>query len=664
MDEGTLLQRRALPRHAAERRLRCAGSCCRARVSRFIAHYIALARTFGGRFLAYLVVSQHVIKGFVGGGGGQGLMGTPISWIFKEAGGVSASRMQTLKAVALAPSALKGVVGVLSDLVPIFGWHRAPYMLGLVAVATPAFIILALVPGLSPELMTLCLAIGFTFVYGVDLLSEAAYATRIREQGPEQGPALVSFVWNGVFIHTLVATVLASLVIIFLGPRAVYLFCVAPSLVLLAVVLPNWHGETRNEVRGAGGAFSRTTTAEAKMTPALRGVVLTAITLTLSTIALMVVGTVCKRARVNLLVALALCPVVLGAVALLLPPPMARVCAYLFIQSCCTISIESGTFFFFTDNELMYADGPHLSVAFYTVFVGCVALACNVVGTALYGACMKSWNYHRTFTVAIVAFCIANLLSVVVLKRWNLAASIPDRVFVFGADAIQSTVAAWTWMPSIVLISQICPSGLEATTYSVASSCWNLGSIVAQFAGAALLESLGVRPEGKTGEGAQFDRLWIAAIVVSLAPLLSLLTLPCLIPDQRQDERLRLTEFNKRGGCSLPCGFYSLCCARRGGRAAKATACRRGGSGAGGASAAAEAEAEEEEEHLLERDEEDHLRERERDVTSAERIASGHARAAHLAAAAAYSTARDQAIADLDGGFSDGERDSDVELEI
>tara|TARA_B110000208_G_scaffold3620_1_gene4866 strand:+ start:5867 stop:7876 length:2010 start_codon:yes stop_codon:yes gene_type:complete len=631
-------RRSAAPAREPAQRTCSAGSCapllqlrcCRALCSKAASHYAELARTFGARFLAYIVVSQHIIKGLVGGGGGQGLMGTPISWLFREVGGVSASRMQTLKAVALAPSALKGVIGVLSDLFPLCGWHKAPYIIALLAAAVPAFLVLGTVSNLSPESTTACLVVGFTFVFGVDLLSEAAYSKRIRERGFKQGPALVAFVWNGVFVATLLATLLAAAIIVYLGPRTVYLFCVAPSLVLLAVVLPNWHDE-RRLARGTRGVRGLVETAKTKLTPALRGVVITAVIVTVAAVALMIVGTLSKNVAVNLGVAVFISLVVLVAVITLLPPPMARVCTFLFIQSCCTISIESGTFFFFTDTAAEYAHGPHFSVAFYTIFVGCIALACNIAGTFLYGACMSKWSYHTTFTVATLAFCAANLLSVIVLKRWNLAVAVPDKVFVFGADAIQSTVAAWTWMPAIVLISQICPTGLEATTYSVASSCWNLGAIVAQFAGAALLESLGVRPSGSDAEGAEFEHLWLAAIIVSLMPLLPLLTLTCLIPRQRQNEELRIELIGKD-----PCKCW--CCAAGGSsEGGRAAAAKRGWGGGRAGDAEAEAERETEVEATkAEAEAKDMLRAareaRVREDARAARLGAGAAAAATAAA--------------------------------
>jgi hypothetical protein len=48
---------------------------------------------------------------------------------------VPAPRLQSLRAVAYAPWAFKPLLGLVSDLLPIAGYHKAPYMLAATLMA-------------------------------------------------------------------------------------------------------------------------------------------------------------------------------------------------------------------------------------------------------------------------------------------------------------------------------------------------------------------------------------------------------------------------------------------------------------------------------------------------------------------------------------------------
>merc|ERR1719182_882171 len=138
----------------------------------------------------------------------------------------------------------------------------------------------------------------------------------------------------------------------------------------------------------------------------------------------------------------------------------------------------------------------------------------------------------------MILYSVVQLLNVVVFSRLNLKLGISDRYFVMGASAAQNMVSQFAWIPGVVLISQLCPEGLEATMYALLAGMSNLGAGLANYFGAMMLEMLSIRPRGEPDEGAQFDRLWIAALIAAIAPALTLALLPWLIPDATQQEPL------------------------------------------------------------------------------------------------------------------------------
>merc|ERR1719221_1838449 len=125
------------------------------------------------------------------------------------------------------------------------------------------------------------------------------------------------------------------------------------------------------------------------------------------------------------------------------------------------------------------------------------------------------------------------MFDVIFFARLNVRVGIPDHVFVMGTGAFASVIGQWMWMPSVVILSQLCPEGMEATMYALLAGCHNLGNTIASNCGALLLEWLGCQPGGNPGESDQFKNLWIGSVVSTVLPMLTLALMPWLIPNAR-----------------------------------------------------------------------------------------------------------------------------------
>merc|ERR1719258_752512 len=62
-------------------------------------------------------------------------------------------------------------------------------------------------------------------------------------------------------------------------------------------------------------------------------------------------------------------------------------------------------------------------------------------------------------------------------------------------------------MPSTVIMSQLCPRGMEATMFALLAGCHNLGATISSNFGAVLLEWLAINPSGAKDESVQFQNL-------------------------------------------------------------------------------------------------------------------------------------------------------------
>eukprot|EP00439_Symbiodinium_sp_Y106_P075323 s2456_g14.t3 len=93
-----------------------------------------LAGAIGYKLLFLLFVVEHVNRGFVADFSGQA-----ESYVYK-------TKLASKVSISKLPWALKPVVGLISDVMPIGGYHKAPYMIGAVFVGSAAFLAAGAVP--------------------------------------------------------------------------------------------------------------------------------------------------------------------------------------------------------------------------------------------------------------------------------------------------------------------------------------------------------------------------------------------------------------------------------------------------------------------------------------------------------------------------------------
>jgi len=484
-----------------------------------------LSEVYGWQLLAVLAFGQWLIKGVV-----WGFSLSALEFLFRDYG-VNGPKLQVYKAIVMLPWAMKPLFGIISDALPIFGYRKAPYILMATAAATCAFAAVGFSPvGSIPiQLVVACLMVGCTQASVCDLLTEATYAERIREH-PEHGPSLISFVWGGITCGTLVATASVGFVVEHLGASWVYIIVVVPASLMVIPLLMGWLQEQR--LTPADVAKHRAKLWEQ------REVLFLVFAMGFATLLLIAVGLLQDSIWVNLSVALGCALVVVTSFAMLLKPIIGKMNCFFFIQTCCVIDISGASFYFFTNDAQQYPHGPHFSKIFYASGLGVFISLLNLCGMWIYNQYMRSWRYHGLFVFANLLMCGTSLLGLLVYTRYNLVLGLPDTFFVMGTMGAWAIVHMWMWIPGVVLLSHLCPQGVEATMYALLAGCHNLGLSTASYVGACILVTLEVTPQGATDEGAAFENLWIAALIQALAPTLTLILLPWMIPNALQTDSL------------------------------------------------------------------------------------------------------------------------------
>eukprot|EP00929_Paragymnodinium_shiwhaense_P074098 TRINITY_DN37904_c0_g2_i1.p1 TRINITY_DN37904_c0_g2~~TRINITY_DN37904_c0_g2_i1.p1 ORF type:complete len:698 (-),score=113.59 TRINITY_DN37904_c0_g2_i1:74-2167(-) len=480
---------------------------------------------YGSRLLLLLFASQHILKGVV-----QQFQASAVMWLLREYR-VSGPSMQVYVSVSNSAWALKPIIGLISDLVPVLGYRKAPYIIltAFIGIICTTTIGLSSKAVTSVQSVVLCLFGMQLQASTTDLLTEATYSESIQEK-PQSGPDLITYVWGGITIGNMTAVSCVSWLISNFGPRSVFLACIVPCSAIIYPTLMNYFDEvayTRHQLARVRQAFLKQ-----KEVLFLCGL------MTMLTFTLTVVGTVTHDHDIHFRTAVAILVTMVSATSLLLRPEIAKVNSFFMMQAALSVNINGATFYFYTDTAEQYPEGPHFSPWFFTTALGLVASVMSLLGLATYTQYMKNWTYRSLLVFSNLLVTLLALLDIVMFRRLNLEYGIPDRFFVLGSSVATVVIRQWQWMPGVVVMSQLCPVGMEATMFALLAGCMNLGNQIADFLGAYLLAVLEVHPRGALNESHEFANLWKASCVSTLLPGITVVLIPLLMPPQRQTEKL------------------------------------------------------------------------------------------------------------------------------
>lgn len=470
-----------------------------------------------------LWVSQHLMKGFT-----LSLLQKAMPYFFRHYK-VAAPQVQIFTGVVTLPWAMKPIVGLTSDVCPIFGYHKAPYIILASLCSSFAFGVLSFWTAASISVGVVCLVLVHLQLSTADLLTEARYAVQMQK-APEAGPDLMTYVWAGINMASLVATLLSGPLIHEYGWRAAF-FCTAIPAVFVLVPI-------------ALGCLEEIPASREELTRIRqhyfehRETCFLCLIMLLSTFTIMIVGLVQHDPRINFAVSLATALFMLLCFSLCLTPVIAKANAFAVLYTGLSASVSGAAFYFYTDTPEMYPAGPHFSDVFFNTILGTVGVVFSLLGMFLYQRYLGGLQYRMLIRItAMIMFCFS-MLDVMMFARVNVRFGIPDHWLVLGLSICEQMVYQWQWTPQVLLTANLCPRGMEATMFALLAGCHNLGMTVSSNFGAALLHVLDVKPRGAVGEAAQFDNLWIAAAISSVLPLVTALCLSHLLPDCRQNEKI------------------------------------------------------------------------------------------------------------------------------
>jgi hypothetical protein len=550
--------------------------------------WLRFYNTFGWKFLIVASLIEHIIQGFVFAGGKSGFIGSPIAFIFRDFH-LTAGRIQILKTIAVSPWALKPLMGIISDTVYIYGYRKLPYIILTTLGAICSCLVITFFYPSSPIGLTILFFFIFLQIALSDLLVEAKYAEKTKKD-PTLSPEVVSFVHIGGFIFQAISIVTVGSILEYIPYQFIYAIPIPIFVIYLCPIIFNWINDKRVKL-AIYDAFEQLSAnrdeyyynksrkhAEREnisideiddipklsnicccwgfrkyddQIPApmfgfdknkvrknwkifLLALSVGVISLFNSLIGLLNIDTV------YLLLSSIFCALLMILLFfLLIDTRIAKIQTFIILQNMFSISIDSATFYFYTDGEAEYPDGPHFDIHFYIIVMGVLGISLAVVGTFLYNFFMGDWNYQNVFFVTNVLYIIFSSTNIIFYKRLNVG-YIPDQYFVLGGEILQVITGLWSSMPAAVMMYQLCPKGMESTVYALLAGSSNLGDSLANYQGAYILDAFNIKPSGVIGidESKQFENLWIASLIDTLIHIIPLFFITFLIPDVSQTEKL------------------------------------------------------------------------------------------------------------------------------
>jgi len=486
----------------------------------------SLSNSYSWQLLAMIVCTTHLLKGFVAGGGDEGLVGKPIEFMFADLG-ITAGRLQVWKAAAISPWALKPVIAILSDVLPICGYKKMPYVVLTTIMALFGAMIMGLGLAKSAPWIVASLFLIFLQVSTVDLLLQAKQSEEVKQKA-HLGPQFFTFTWLGINAGQVAGVCVLGPLIHHFGPRIPYLLAVPFIGLVLWPTLKNFMGEKRLPLEDRGINFTLIAQHPllCSMTLMIGCLIVSLITCTF----------ILSDLHITILAVLFAC-VVLVSFLIFFRWEIAGPIVFYFLLGMMSFNIDGALFYFYTDSYQEFPEGPHFTAYFYTSGMGIATFVGIMIGFVTGAQLFKNWDYRSILKFTIILRAFTQLTLVPVLLRWTARPGL-EAGWIIVNVLIDTVVFAWRWIPKQVMSAHLTPKGVEATMLGLNAGTFNMAMILSSYCGNFLMYGFGVKPGGQVGESHMFANLWKAQVVAALAPCLLLFILPVFIPAKMQTEPL------------------------------------------------------------------------------------------------------------------------------
>lgn len=495
------------------------------RAGEIVMWFNMLSKNFGLRFLLLLVIYQHMLRGTIS----VSIMKL-MPWMYRSYH-VPPAQIQLYHCATNLPWALKPIIGILSDALPIRGYHKGPYMMVSSICGGTALAVLGLVPHhiLSIHGVVICFVFKSVQISTCDLLLDAMIAEKIQA-APAYAPALTTYMSVGLTAGGLLSSLGTGPILHRFGPKTCFTIASVPALAVAVPIALGYLQEvpkSREEVKQTRRRLL-----------GQKSVLFLCALMLCSAVGLSVMGLVSHDPKRNMKIALAIAVLTLISYSVVLNPIIAKFNAFSFITTILSLQHSSAAFYFFTDSKLEYPEGPHFSDFFVVTVMSTLGSICSLVGIYLYQAYFRTWNYRKLLMWTNVAIAFTATCDILMYARVNVRFGISDRGLLICMSIITDTISQFQSMPKGIMAAHLCPKGMESVMTALLASSRNLAHSISMCGSSVMMGVLSIAPKGKDHEGSQFEKLWILCAMSSGLSIGLTYALIWLVPDVTQTEHV------------------------------------------------------------------------------------------------------------------------------
>lgn len=505
-------------------------------------YFQRLARVYSTRYLVFLGLTQVLICGVF-----AGLIGACFLPVFQGLG-VDAATEQVLVLVCTLPYTAVPLMGIISDLLPLGGYHKRYWI--VLAIGLGAFGSASLIreaseiseKSITGGVSTMMVVIGLTSMNlelaVLNLLNEGKYSEIMRDH-PESGADIVTFNQGCSALGSLLA-------MSFVGPlsdtgnlKAMFTIAAVLGLSPLVPILLGWLPENKR-FPGENGllvGYGSCIMIDVDKLSKQKQTIGIALLVGVGGPVLAVVSAYVNR-PIGTAVVVLLFLVVLMLSYCMLPRVIADVVAYTIITKSSAPSLRSALQYFYTADDECLPGGPHFSYTYYITYNGIVGEIFMLTAIVFYQYYMSNWSYRSVLLTTLVLASAGRLVDVILVMRWNLLLGIPDHVFfLFGSSMLESMTSMLHLLPFSAIISKVCPSGTETATFAFVAGVSSFSSTFSSMAGSALMDFAGLKTVSPACDFSSLPML-IVALAIFLPLALGIPAIFIFIPEALQSDPL------------------------------------------------------------------------------------------------------------------------------
>ncbi|KAG9152419.1 hypothetical protein Leryth_015825 [Lithospermum erythrorhizon] len=337
-----------------------------------------------------------------------GLSRIGTQYYMKDEQKLQPSEAQFYTSFIAIPWIIKPLWGLLTDIVPIFGYRRRPYFILAGLVGIVSMLSVSLQSNLQLAFALLLLVTGSAAAAVGDVTIDAC-VTENSIAHPSLAGDMQSLCGFSASVGQLLGFIISGFLVHHIGPKGVFGVMGIPYCLVIVVGLMLKENSTRNL------DYRR------KFLDAVKAMWMAL-----------------KR------------------------PDVWRPCLYMYLSLAVSFHVQEGLFYWCTDSK----SGPAFSQEMVGSIssVGAIGSLCGVL---LYQNVFRNYPFRQVLFWTQLLFGASGLLDLMFVWRINLIFNIPDFVVAVSDAAISHMIARLKWMPLLVLSSKLCPSGIEGTFFAL-----------------------------------------------------------------------------------------------------------------------------------------------------------------------------------------------------